>query len=94
MAQGSKPSDDPEIVREFDTRLLLVVFPVLCLLFISIFFVLYIFYFFSTWELVPSFFFSTYYTPMEVVPPVGMLVYTAVYTLAADGAVFDTPKKN
>ena len=31
---------------------------------------------------------------MEVVPPVGMLVYTAVYTLPADGAVFDTPKKN
>ena len=31
---------------------------------------------------------------MEVVPPVGMLVYTAVYTLAADGAVFDTPKKS
>ena len=40
------------------------------------------------------FFFSTYYTPIEVVPPVGMLVYTADYTLAADGAVFDTPKKN
>ena len=36
------------------------------------------------------FFFN--YTPMEVVSPVGMLVYTAVYTLAADGAVFDTPK--
>ena len=34
------------------------------------------------------------YTPMEVVSPVGMFVYTAVYTLAADGAVFDTPKKN
>ena len=27
------------------------------------------------------------YTPMEVVPPVGMLVYTAVYTLAGDGHV-------
>ena len=39
-----------------------------------------------------SFFFN--YTPMEVVSPVGMLVYTAVYTLAADGAIFDTPKKN
>ena len=38
------------------------------------------------------FFFS--YTPMEVVSPVVMLVNTAVYTLAADGAVFDTPKKN
>ena len=64
-------------------------------MFISIFFVLYFFILFSTWELVPFFyFFSTYYTPMEVVPPVGMLVYTAVYTLAADGAVFDTPKKN
>ena len=34
------------------------------------------------------------YTPMEVVSPVGMLIHTAVYTLAADGAVFDTPKKN
>ena len=36
------------------------------------------------------------YTPMEVVCPVGMFVYqgyTAVYMLAADGAVFDTPKK-
>ena len=30
---------------------------------------------------------------MEVVSPVGILVYTAVYALAADGAVFDTPKK-
>ena len=30
---------------------------------------------------------------MEVVCPVGMFVYTAVYMLAADGAVFDTPKK-
>ena len=52
-----------------------------CFMFISIF-LYYIYIFF------------TYYTPMEVVPPVGMLVYTAVYTLAADGAVFDTPKKN
>ena len=33
------------------------------------------------------------YTPMEVVCPVGMFVYTAVYMLAADGAVFDTPQK-
>ena len=33
------------------------------------------------------------YTPMEVVCPVGMFVYTAVYMLAADGAVFDTPEK-
>ena len=38
------------------------------------------------------FFFN--YTHMEVVSPVGMFVYTTVYTLAADGAVFDTPKKN
>ena len=92
MAQGLKPSDNPEIVREFETRLLLVVFPVLCLF---LFFLYYIFLFFflpGSW--CPFFFFSTYYTPMEVVPPVGMLVYTAVYTLAADGAVFDTPKKN
>ena len=56
-----------------------------CFMFISIFFVLYFFILFFTWELVPFFyFFSTYYTPMEVVPPVGMLVYIAVYTLAAD----------
>ena len=33
------------------------------------------------------------YTPTEVVCPVGMFVYTAVYMLAADGAVFDTPEK-
>ena len=33
------------------------------------------------------------YTLMEVVCPAGMFVYTAVYMLAADGAVFDTPKK-
>ena len=33
------------------------------------------------------------YTPMDVVCPVCMFVYTAVYMLAADGAVFDTPKK-
>ena len=85
MAQGLKPSDNPEIVREFETRLLLVVFPVLCLF---LFFVLYL-HFFSTWELVPFFFFSTY-TPMDVVPPVGMLVYTAVYTLTGDVAFFDT----
>ena len=32
------------------------------------------------------------YTPMEIVSLVGVFVYTAVYTLAADGAVFDTPK--
>ena len=30
---------------------------------------------------------------MEVVCPVGMFVYTAVYMLAADGAVFDTHEK-
>ena len=91
--RGLKPSDNPEIVREFETRLLLVVFP--AFMFISIFFVLYFFILFSTWELVPFFyFFSTYYTPMEVVPPVGMLVCTAAYTLAADGAVLNTPKKN
>ena len=30
---------------------------------------------------------------MEVVSPGGMFVYTAVYMLAADGAVFDTPEK-
>ena len=33
-------------------------------------------------------------TPMEVVCPVCMFVCTAVYMLAADGAVFDTPEKN
>ena len=30
---------------------------------------------------------------MEVVCPVCMFVYKAVYMLAADGAVFDTPEK-
>ena len=39
-----------------------------------------------------SFFFID--TPMEVVSPGGMFVYTAVYMLAADGAVFDTPEKS
>ena len=33
------------------------------------------------------------YTPMEVVSPVGMFVYTAVYTLAADVAFFDTSEQ-
>ena len=46
---------------------------------------------FIVFILVLSFFFN--YVPMEVVSPVGMLVYTAVYALAADD-VFDTPKKN
>ena len=32
--------------------------------------------------------------PRRLCPPAGMLVYTAVYTLAADGAGFDTTKKN
>ena len=32
-------------------------------------------------------------TPMEVVCPVCMFVYTAVYMLAADGAVYDATKK-
>ena len=48
-----KPSDNPEIVREFETRLLLVVLSVFCLL-LSLY---YIYIFFSTWELVPFFFF-------------------------------------
>ena len=75
MAQGLKPSNNPVKVREFETRLLLVVSLVYCFHF-GVF----------------LFFFN--YTPMEVESPVGMLVYTAVYTLAADGGVFDTPKKN
>ena len=98
MAQGLKPSDNPVIVREFETRLLLVVLPVFiflngswCPLFFfsltgswcPLFFVILVF----------SFLFFNY-TPMEVVPPVGMLVCTAAYTLAANGAVLDTPKKN
>ena len=49
---------------------------------------------FNVFNLVFSFSFFFIYTPMEVVPPVGMLVYTTVYTLPADGAVFDAPKKN
>ena len=47
---------------------------------------------FSVVILVSSFFLFNY-TPMEVVPPAGKLVYTAVYTLAAECAVCDTPKK-
>ena len=106
MAQGLKPSDNPVIVREFETRLLLVVLPVF--FFFLIIFILYFskwelvpFIFFSNWELAPFIFrhFSVFllffdYTPMEVVPPVGMLVCTAAYTLAADGAVLNTPKTN
>ena len=96
--RGLKPSDNPEIVREFDTRLLLVVFPVLCLLFISIFFELYFFYLFSTWELVPFFFlfFLPTTRPWRLCPLLVCLFIQQFtrYTLAADGAVFDTPKKN
>ena len=45
----------------------------------------YVFFFvFSFWFI---------YTPMEVVCPVGMFLYTAVYMIAADGAVFDTDDK-
>ena len=58
-------------------------------MFIFIFFVLYLYIFFYLGVGAPFFFYSTY-TPMEVVPPVGMLVYTAVYTLAGDVAFFDT----
>ena len=102
MAQGLKPSDNPVKVREFETRLLFVVLPVF---FFFLILFIYIFlngswcplFIFSNWELVPLFFvilvFSFLffnYTPMEVVPPVGMLVYTAVYTLAGDVAFFDT----
>ena len=65
---------------------------VFCFLFIYFFFVLYVYIFFYL-GVGALFFFSTY-TPMEVVPPVGMLVCTAAYTLAADGAVLNTPKKN
>ena len=51
----------------------------------SFFIMFYVFFF------VFSFLFI--YTPMEVVRPVGMFVYTAVYKLAVDGAVFDTHEK-
>ena len=60
---------------------------------------LYLFFLTGSWcplffvILVFSFLFFNY-TPMEVVPPVGMVVCTAAYTLAADGAVLNTPKKN
>ena len=58
---------------------------------------LYFFFLAGSWGplffviLVFSFLFFNY-TPMEVVPPVGMLVQQ--YTLAADVAVLNTPKKN
>ena len=51
------------------------------------------FYFVMFYVFIFVFSFLFIYTPMEVVCPVGMFVYTAVYMLAADGAVFDTPKK-
>ena len=46
---------------------------------------------FNVFNYVFSFLFI--YKAMEVVCPVCMFFYTAVYMLAADGAVFDTPKK-
>ena len=48
------------------------------------------FYFVMFFVFIFVFSFLFIYTPMEVVCPVGMFVYTAVYMLAADGAVFDT----
>ena len=106
MAQGLKPSDNPVIVREFETRLLLLVLPVFFVFFIVFIYIFLngswcpLFYFFLTGSWCPLFFvilvFSFLffnYTPMEVVPPVGMLVSTAPYTLAADGAVLNTPNR-
>ena len=62
--------------------------------------IIYIYFFFSTWEsvllfcvvilVVTLYFFN--YTAMEVVPPVGMLVYIAVYTLAADVLLLIHPR--
>ena len=52
----------------------------------------FIFFMFYVFIFVFSFFFI--YTPMEVVSPVGMFVYTAAYTLAADVAFFDTCQQN
>ena len=51
------------------------------------------FYFVTFYVFIFVFSFLFIYTPMEVVCPVGMFVYTAVYKLAADGAVFDTHEK-
>ena len=52
------------------------------------------FYFVMFYVFIFVFSFLFIYTPMEVVCPVGMVVYTAVCMLAADGAVFDTPEKS
>ena len=51
MAQGLKPSDNPVKVREFETRLLLVVFPVIIHIFLylgvgALYFILFIYLFF------------------------------------------------
>ena len=51
------------------------------------------FYFVMFYVFIFVFSFLFIYTPMEVVCPVGMFVYTAVDMLAAGGAVFDTHKK-
>ena len=51
------------------------------------------FYFVMFYVSIFVFSFLFIYTPMAVVCPVGMFVYTAVYMLAADGAVFDTHEK-
>ena len=51
-------------------------------------------YFFSCFMFsILCFRFFFIYTPMEVVSPVGMFVYTAVYTLDADVAFFDTSQQ-
>ena len=60
-----KPSDNPEIVREFETRLLLVVFSVFCLF---LFILNSIYIFFSTWELVPFFFLFLPTRPWRLCP--------------------------
>ena len=81
MAQGLKPSDNPEIVCEFETRLLLVVFPVLCIyFFLHGSWCPFVFFFYlGVGAAVLCCHFSVHlifltinikYTPMEVVPPV------------------------
>ena len=50
------------------------------------------FYFVMFYVFIFAFSFLFIYTPMEVVPPVGMLVYIAVYTLAADVLLLIHPR--
>ena len=95
MAQGLKPSDNPVKVRELETQLLLVVFPVLIFLTREDSMITGTHLQYRTQDQATH----TRYVPttkgnIPTKKKNTRHMYTAVYTLAADGAVFDTPKKN